>query len=405
MRTELPRALLDTVAGATAERVLRSCVHCGMCNATCPTYQLTGDELDGPRGRIYLLKQALEGNPVTAITQVHLDRCLSCRSCETTCPSGVQYHTLYDIGRELLKTRAPRSWRERTLLAAIRAVAAVPARLRAAVTIGRIFAPLLPQRWRARVPPLATHERFAMRTHPRKMLLLTGCVQSVVASGFNSATARVFDRLGIELVEIAEAGCCGALDFHLDAQSHARERAKRNIDAWWPAIERGAEAIIVNASGCATFLRGYDTVLAGDPTYGPRAARVAQLIRDPVEVLLQSRIATVRRPTEIRIAVHDPCTLQHGLRLGGRVAELLRSLGYDPQPLADAHLCCGSAGAYSIVHADIAEQLRERKLAALTRSAPVAIYTGNIGCWLHLRQGTHLPVRHWIEAVDALCGE
>lgn len=400
MKTELPIELTRTRAGATAERVLRSCVHCGMCNATCPTYQLTGDELDGPRGRIYLIKQALEGKPVSRITERHLDRCLGCRACETTCPSGVEYHKLYEVGREVLKDRTRRSWHDRFVRWGIRTIVPFPGRLRLAVSSARMFRAVLPSRWRAKLSASLPAKKLSARAHARRMVLLSGCAQSVVASRFNAATVRVFDSLGISMVEAPAAQCCGALSFHLDDPAAARTLARRNIDAWWPLVENGAEAIIVNATGCAVFLREYAELLVDDPSYASRAERIAGLIRDPVEVLARDVPVPVRKPQHARITVHEPCTLQHGLRLSGQIAALLGRLGYEPQPVRDAHLCCGSAGAYSLLQPEIASALRKAKLQALTEQRPDAIYTANIGCWMHLSETAEVPVRHWIEAVD-----
>jgi glycolate oxidase iron-sulfur subunit len=400
MQTNLTEEFLRTRAGAVAQQVLRSCVHCGMCNATCPTYQLTGNELDGPRGRIYLLKQALEGQPVGAITQTHLDRCLLCRACETTCPSGVEYHKLYDVGREALRPRISRPWRERILRWLLCAVVPYPRRLRPLVALARVLKPVLPTRASAALPKSVRRTFIAPAQHARRMLLLTGCVQSVLAERFNSATVRVFDRLGIRLTEIAAVQCCGALHFHLDRQEQARELARRNIDAWWPFIEQGAEAIIVNASGCAAFLHEYAALLAGDDGYRDKVQRVAQMIRDPIEILGELQLRALVAPRHPCISVHDPCTLQHGLRLTGRIATLLRSLGFDPQPIRDAHLCCGSAGAYSLLQPEISASLLSAKVTALTQANQAAIYTANIGCWLHLQKASPIPVRHWIEAVE-----
>lgn len=400
MKTELPTELKQTRAGATAERVLRSCVHCGMCNATCPTYQLIGDELDGPRGRIYLIKQALEGQPVTRITERHLDRCLTCRACETTCPSGVEYHKLYEVGRQVVKQRVRRPWTQRFMRQAIQLVVPFPARLRFFMTLGRMFRWMLPRALRAKLSVSAPPEPVTVRSHGRRMLLLPGCVQSVVAAQFNSATIRVFDSLGISIVQASGVQCCGALSAHLDDPAAARDFARRNIDAWWPEVEGGAEAVIVNATGCAVFMREYIDLLSDDPVYATKAARIASLVRDPVEILASELPTARRKPQQSRIAVHEPCTLQHGLRLGGSVTALLARLGFEPQPVRDAHLCCGSAGAYSLLQPDISKALREAKLAALTEHAPATIYTANIGCWMHLSEGTDVPVRHWIEAVE-----
>jgi glycolate oxidase iron-sulfur subunit len=391
MRTDLKSPLAETAAGAVAAEVLRACVHCGFCNATCPTFQITGDELDGPRGRIYLMKQALEGEPVGRLTQHHLDRCLSCRACETTCPSGVEYHRLLDVGRAEISKQVARPWTERLARWAIRALSARPWLLRPLLVLGR----KIPRSARRRRP----HEPLTV-AHSRRMSLLTGCVQSAAAPHFNAATARVFDKVGISLAETPAARCCGAVAFHLDAADEARAHVRRNIDAWTAELDAGAEAIVVNASGCAAFIRDYPDVLRGDPAYARRARRVADAVRDPIEILGQAKPTAARAPDHPRIAVHDPCTLRNGPRLDGAVAALLTSLGYQPQPVADPHLCCGSAGAYSLLQPRFAQRLRADKLTALGAGAPDTLYTANIGCWMHLGGASDAPVRHWIEAVD-----
>ena len=402
MRTRIASPLAETAAGAIAADVLRSCVHCGMCNATCPTYHLTGDELDGPRGRIYLIKQALEGEPVSRLTQIHLDRCLSCRACETTCPSGVQYHRLLDVGREVVAEATPRPWPERLMRAAVRSVSLQSWRLAALMALGRPFKSILPASLRDKLPARVPTGPLPSKVHDRRMTLLKGCVQAAAAPHINAANRRVFDAVGVTLTETPGVGCCGALSFHLDAPEEGRALARHNIDAWTAQLDAGAEAIIVNASGCAAFIRDYPDVLADDPAYAARARRVIAHLKDPVEILTGSPPTPAHPPRDPRIAVHQSCTLRNGPGLGDAPAALLARLGYDPQPVADAHLCCGSAGAYSLLQPDIAKRLRAEKIAALTAGAPRAIYTANIGCWMHLAEGTPTPVRHWIEAVDDL---
>jgi glycolate oxidase iron-sulfur subunit len=432
VRAKVIGPLADTIAGATAEAVLKACVHCGMCNAVCPTFQLTGDELDGPRGRIYLMKGALEGEPVGTETLLHLDRCLECRACESACPSGVEYHRLLDVGRPFVEAKVGRPWEQRVLRDLIRWVTISPGVFRAAAVLGRLFAPVLPENLRRKVailnprPPegrgqgvggsrssatLSPDNAQSVIDSPppptpplggegRKMALLAGCVQSAAAPHFNAAAKRVFGKVGIELTENPAAGCCGAVSFHLDAPHEARAHARRNIDAWLAQIDAGASAVVVTASGCAAFIKDYPDLLAEDPAYADKARRIADLVREPVEVLDGASLTSARLPAEPRIAVHDPCTLRHGLKLGGRVEALLRSLGYDPQPVRDAHLCCGSAGPYSLLQPTFAGALRANKLAALTEHDPAAICTANIGCWMHLAETSPTPVRHWIEAVD-----
>ncbi|MGA0599070.1 glycolate oxidase subunit GlcF [Caulobacter sp. KR2-114] len=404
MRTTLDPKFAATLEGQAADEVLRACVHCGMCNATCPTFQLTGDELDGPRGRIYLMKQVLEGQKAGPITQDHLDACLTCRACETTCPSGVEYHRLLDVGREVVARQVPRPWPERFKRWALRQVAAHPGRLRPLMALGRAFRFALPASLAAKLKAPPPAPSMPARQHVRRMTQLGGCVQPVAAPHFNAVTARVFDACGISLGEAPGAGCCGALSFHLDAQDEARAFARRNIDAWIGELDAGSEAIVVNASGCAAFIADYPDLLRGDPAYADKARRVAAALRDPIQVLEDADLPATAAPAHPRIAVHEPCTLQHGLRLPGRIGRLLTRLGYQPQPVADAHLCCGSAGAYSLLRPDMAEPLRAAKVAALNAHSPSAVYTANIGCWMHLGETSPAPVRHWLEAVDDLIG-
>ena len=402
MRTVLEGPIVGTSGGAIAEQALRACVHCGMCNATCPTYQLTGDELEGPRGRIYLMKSVLEGATPTRLSLDHLDSCLSCRACETTCPSGVQYHRLYDIGHAAVAQAVGRPWGERAQRWGIRRLTTSPRLFRVAVALGRLARFALPEALRAKLPPKVAVGALPQVRHARTMAMLTGCVQSATARHFNAATARVLGRLGITLVEARRAGCCGAVDFHLDAAEAAKARARANLDAWVPLIEDGAEALIVNSSGCAAFIKDYPDVLRDDPAYAGLAKRVAGLVRDPLEVLAGAELIPRRAPADPRIAVHEPCTLQHGLKLTGGIAALLRRLGYDPQPVADSHLCCGSAGAYSLLQPEMSARLKAARQEALNASGPAAIYTANIGCWMQLSHGSPAPVRHWIEAVEAV---
>jgi len=377
-----------------------------MCNAVCPTFQLTGDELDGPRGRIYLMKGALEGEPVSAESLLHLDRCLECRACETACPSGVEYHRLLDVGRPYVEAEVGRPWRERAMRSLLRWLTVQPARFGAALALGRAFAWTLPAALRRKLPkaspsrPIKSGDGASPGSESARMVLLAGCVQAAAAPQFNAAARRVFAKVGVALAESPRAGCCGAVSFHLDAPDEAKAFARRNIDAWSAELDAGASAVVVTASGCAAFIKDYPDLLADDPAYAEKARRVAGLVRDPVEVLDASPLAATHAPAEPRIAVHDPCTLRNGLRLGGRVEALLRRLGYEPQAPRDAHLCCGSAGPYSLMQPAFASALRADKLAALTEHAPAAICTANIGCWMHLAETSPVPVRHWIEAVD-----
>jgi len=395
----------DTHAGRVAGEILRKCVHCGFCTATCPTYQLLGDELDGPRGRIYLIKQVLEGQPVTAKTRLHLDRCLTCRSCESTCPSGVEYGHLLDIGRQLVEDKLKRPLNEALPRALLKTVLPEPALFGPAVALGRVLKPLLPSALADKLPPAAAEAGAwpAKGKHSRRMLALAGCVQPSLAPNINAATARVLDRLGIELFEERKAGCCGAVRHHLNDQAAARADIRRNIDAWWPHVEAGVEAIVVTASGCGVQVRDYGHLLADDADYAAKAARVSALCRDPSEVVAAEAAALDKLlvPAERgKLAFHSPCTLQHGLKIRGVVEGLLTRAGFRLQPVVDAHLCCGSAGTYSVLQAEISGQLRERKLNALNALAPDCVATANIGCLTHLQAGSALPVRHWIELMD-----
>lgn len=401
MQTHLSETSQALARADEAEAILRACVHCGFCNATCPTYQVLGNELDGPRGRIYLIKQMLEGEPVGDTTQQHLDRCLTCRNCETTCPSVVRYHALLDIGRAEAEKHAKRTARERLLRAGLRHVVPRPATFAALLKAGRALRPLLPDTLRDKIPAAApaAAPRPPVR-HARRVLMLEGCVQPSLSPNTNAAAARVLDRLGISVTPAPLAGCCGATEYHLNAQEAGLARARRNIDAWWPAIEAGAEAIVLSASGCGAFVKEYGDLLRFDDAYADKAQRVSALARDIAEAIAAEPLDALVRAGSRRIAFHCPCTLQHAQRLGGVVESLLVRLGFDLTPVADAHLCCGSAGTYSLTQPGIATQLRNNKLDALEASRPDLIVTANVGCQTHLNSAGRTPVRHWIELVD-----
>ena len=414
MQTNLADFIKDTSEGREADAILRTCVHCGFCTATCPTYQLLGDELDGPRGRIYLIKQMLEGQPVTQKTQLHLDRCLSCRSCETTCPSGVKYHRLLDIGRAVAERRVGRSPVEKATRFLLCEALPRPWIFRPAVKIGHWMRPLLPSVLADKVPmpaesaPKPWPQGKAQR---RRMIALAGCVQPTLTPNTNAATARVLDKLGIELFEPAGAGCCGALRYHLNAHEQALDDMRRVIDAWWPHIENGSvEAIVMTASGCGAHVREYGDMFKHDPAYASKAVRIAGMTRDASEVIAaeQVRLAELLRAASAgvgqRVAFHSPCTLQHGQKIRGVVESLLAAAGYELSPVADPHLCCGSAGTYSITQPALSKQLRDNKLAALGAGSPAVFVTANIGCQTHLQSGSATPVRHWIELIDERLG-
>ncbi len=406
MQTSLAEFIRDTPQGREADSILRKCVHCGFCTATCPTYQLLGDELDGPRGRIYLIKQALEGAPVTARTRLHLDRCLTCRACESTCPSGVQYGRLADIGRALIEQRAPRPWAARFVRAALAFALPRTWLFGAALRLGQLVRPLLPAPLKATVPPRApVAGAWPAARHARRMLVLAGCVQPVLAPAVNAAAARVLDLAGVSLLEARGAGCCGAVRFHLNDQDGGRDDMRALIDTWWPAVERGEiEAIVMTASGCGSTVREYPHYLATDLAYREKAARIAALTRDLSEVVAAEARALGERfgaaAPRGRVAFQSPCSLQHGQQIRGVVEALLSRAGYELSPVAEPHLCCGSAGTYSIVQPELALKLRARKLGALQAGVPLQIATANVGCLVHLQAGTETPVRHWIELVD-----
>ena len=401
MQTTFSDAAKRLARAEEAESILRSCVHCGFCNATCPTYQLLGDELDGPRGRIYLIKQVLEGQPASAKTQLHLDRCLSCRNCETTCPSGVDYHNLLDIGRAVVDQAVARPPLQRALRSGLRNLASHPAAFKRLVQLGRSVDSLLPAALKAKLPRSpATAQARPQARHERRVLLLEGCVQPGLAPNTNAATTRVLDRLGISVTPSPEAGCCGAVDYHLDAQARGLERARRNIDAWWPAIEAGAEAIVQTASGCGAFVKDYAKMLHGDVQYASKARRVSELARDLVEVIAAEPLDKLACHSDQLLAVHCPCSLQHAQKLGGSVEALLKRLGFNLSNVPDGHLCCGSAGTYSLTQPQLARQLRDNKLDALESGRPDVIVSANIGCQSHLDGAGRTPVRHWIELLD-----
>jgi glycolate oxidase iron-sulfur subunit len=406
MQTNLAESIRDTPAGREANAILRKCVHCGFCTATCPTYQLLGDELDGPRGRIYLMKLALEGGDVTARTQLHLDRCLTCRACETTCPSGVQYGRLLDIGRRTVDERVPRPVLDRLRRAALAAVLPRRALFSAALGLGRALRPLLPEALRAKVPATAPAPgAWPAPRHSRRMLALAGCVQPALAPDINATAARVLDRAGVSLIEVPGAGCCGAVRFHLNAQGAALDDVRALIDAWWPHVEAGAEAIVMTASGCGAMVREYGHLLADDPQYAAKAKRVSALTRDLCEVIdteMEKLAPALPSVTSggMRVAVHTPCTLQHGQRLSGVIDRILARAGFELAPVPDAHLCCGSAGTYSILQESLSERLKANKLQALQSGMPAFVATANIGCLVHLASGAQVPVRHWIIALE-----
>jgi glycolate oxidase iron-sulfur subunit len=400
VQTELADFIRDTPEGREADAILRKCVHCGFCTATCPTYQLLGDDLDGPRGRIYLIKRALEGAEVTGKTRLHLDRCLTCRACETTCPSGVRYGRLADIGRAVVEARTVRPPWDRFKRWAIAFGMRRTQLFTFALRVGQLARPFLPQALKNKIPRKTTPAgAWPAARHARKMLALAGCVQPALGPSINAAAARVLDRLGISLIEAPGAGCCGALRFHLNKQDEGRDDMRALIDAWWPMVERGEiEAIVMTASGCGVTVREYGELLAHDVRYREKAARISALAKDLCEIVPPA--ALPQRSGRGRVAFQSPCTLQHGQQIRGKVEVLLARAGFELTPVRDGHLCCGSAGTYSLLQPELSAQLRDRKLACLEEGGPQAIATANIGCLAQLQSASKTPVRHWIELID-----
>ncbi|GAC1316321.1 MAG: glycolate oxidase subunit GlcF [Collimonas sp.] len=407
MQTNLADFIKNTREGQEADAILRACVHCGFCTATCPTYQLLGDELDGPRGRIYLIKQVLEGAPATAKTQSHLDRCLTCRNCESTCPSGVEYGRLLDIGRKVVDDQVPRPAAQQLTRKLLKEFLPRPWLFKPAMAAGQLLRPFLPRTLKNKIPEKQDAGAIPRREHIRKMLLLDGCVQPAMAPNINRAAARVFDALGVQLLVAPKAGCCGAIRYHLNDQAGGLDDMRRNIDAWWPYVigsnGDGVEAIVMTASGCGVTVKEYGHLLAADPLYAVKAKAISALTRDLSEILPEFEIELqkkLRGKFPQRVVYHPPCTLQHGQQIRGKVEGLLRGVGVDVQLCADSHLCCGSAGTYSVLQPELSYRLRDNKLEKLQASQPDMIVSANIGCLTHLQSGTQTPVKHWIELLD-----
>ncbi|MBA3477552.1 MAG: glycolate oxidase subunit GlcF [Lautropia sp.] len=419
METNLVDWFKNTPDGVEADAILRACVHCGFCTATCPTYQLLGDEKDGPRGRIYLMKQVMEGAKPTMTTMTHLDRCLTCRNCETTCPSGVRYGRLVDIGRKLVEERVQRPLAQRVVRTALREGLTRRWLFDPAMRVGKMVRPLLPQVLKNKIPVAHDPGPWPTDSHLAKVLLLNSCTQGAMMPGIDRATARVLDRLGVQAVIEPDSGCCGAIRYHLNDHDGGLADARRNIDAWWPYLEAGVEAIVMNASGCGSLVKEYGHLLRNDPAYAERAARVSASTADLIEWLpqrlaglqaaAQARYGAALQPSQPalagrRVAFHPPCTLQHGQGIRGDVERLLTAWGAEVLPVPDSHLCCGSAGTYSVLHPDLSHQLRDRKLDALQSNKPDVILSANMGCLTHLQSGTDAPMMHWIEWLDQAIG-
>ncbi len=411
MQTNLASFIKDSPEGNEADTILRSCVHCGFCLATCPTYQLLDDELDSPRGRIYLMKQMLEGDTPTQKTQLHLDRCLTCRSCETICPSGVRYGRLVDICRNIVEKQVGRNLGATIIRYALLKILPNPRIFAPLFKLGQICRSLLPNRFRDSVPSKTRNAgTWPSARHSRRMLVLEGCVQPTIAPNINAAAARILDKLGISLIAEKNANCCGAVPYHLNAQQEGLDYMRRNIDAWWPHIEneigQGIEAIVMTASGCGVTVKEYGDLLSHDHIYAKKAAHISKLTKDISEIieietrnhpLLDNSMCTTNKS---KLSFHSPCTLQHGLQINGVVEKILINAGLDLTFVQDAHLCCGAAGTYSILQPQLSKQLLRNKIVELESSSPTQIVTANIGCLIHLQSGTSSTIKHWIEVLD-----
>ncbi|MEE9342830.1 MAG: glycolate oxidase subunit GlcF [Gammaproteobacteria bacterium] len=400
MQTRLSEHHRHTDYGQEANRILRKCVHCGFCNATCPTYQILGDERDGPRGRIYQIKNFLEGEDSADQLLTHLDRCLTCRACETTCPSGVEYHSLLHIGRQLAEENTQRSWLEQTKRTVILTLLPNKKLFGALMKLARFARPILPAQIKRKIPPATQKNDFIPRQHKRFVILLEGCVQPDLAPNINHATRRVLDKLGIATVSSPLAGCCGALPYHLSETEKAREMARRNIDAWWPMVKDEAESILINTSGCTPMVKDYISLFPDDSNYRNKAKRVSDLAIDISEYLAKQDLSRLTTKKPKRVAFQSPCSLQHAQQITNLVEPILKQAGFELTTISDPHLCCGSAGTYSLLQPKLSKQLRDNKLQSIEEDDPEIIATANIGCMMHLAEKATVPVKHWIELLD-----
>ena len=401
MQTSISQKYQANLEVKDAESILRSCVHCGFCTATCPTYQLLSDELDGPRGRIYLIKQVLEGNEISRKTQTHLDRCLTCRSCETTCPSGVRYGRLVEIGRSIVDQQVSRNLLERFQRSVLRKILPYPQRFGLLYKSALLLRPLLPASLKRKLPLPLSSANTATVNKQRKMLVLQGCVQSVVTPQTNQAATRILEKLNIQLISADGAGCCGAVSHHLSAVDEGLDFMRRNIDAWWPSIEQGAEAIVMTASGCGAVVKDYAELLKHDEHYANKARKVSELARDISEILGDENLSSAKiNKSSVKVAFHSPCTLQHGQKINGVVEQILSNAGFTLTEVQDSHLCCGSAGTYSILQPTLSQQLLDNKLASLQSEQADIIVTANIGCQMHMASKAEIPVKHWLELLN-----
>jgi glycolate oxidase iron-sulfur subunit len=364
-----------------------------------------GDELDGPRGRIYLIKSMLEGEEVSRQTMVHLDRCLTCRACETTCPSGVEYGKLLDIGRHTVEKKVSRSWNEKLYRFLILQTLPYRKRFKFLLSLGQIFRFVLPVKLKKLIPIKKEKSNAVQyKDHVRKVILFSGCVQPALSPEINKSVIKVLDYFAVSAVEFENEHCCGAMSHHLNASEQALSFMKRNIDLFWPSIEQGAEAIISSASGCGVHIKEYGYLLRNDERYAEKAAKLSSLTKDISEYLQEFNLEklNISKARASEIAFQSPCTLQHGQKLNGLTEKLLSRFGFKMTEVADSHLCCGSAGTYSLLEKEISNKLQKNKIDNLMQGKPEMILTANIGCCQHLQQVSPVPVRHWIEEVAAL---
>ena len=408
MQTKLTESFLATPQGQVANEMLQKCTHCGMCTAVCPTFQLSGNELDSPRGRIYQIKQVLEGTIATPTVQQHLDRCLTCRACETVCPARVEYGKLVEIGRLAVEQQVGRTLMAAAKRYVVRKLMTTPQLFRPLYRAGQVVRPILPESLKSKVMPVQTGGCVPKSEHSRKVLMLEGCVQPSMSPNINYATQRVLDRLGIQTVLPSGAGCCGAVNLHLNAEHDALDNMRRNIDAWYPWLQKGVKTLVVNASGCGVMVKEYGYQLRNDPQYAEKAATVSRAVKDIVELLSveveQIKLLLRQRPSE-KIAYHPPCTLQHGQRLSGSVEALFQALGFTVWLPENKHLCCGSAGTYSLFESEWSMLLKQNKQQTLEQLQPDIVLSANIGCIAHLAEGMGVPVCHWIEYLDEQMAE
>ena len=397
MQTKIENNFLKTEKGQLADKILRSCVHCGFCTATCPTYQILGDELDGPRGRIYQIKEMLEGAAVTKETLTHLDRCLTCRACETTCPSGVEYGHLLEIGRSEVEKRVKRPLSQKLLRKSLLTVLPFTRRFSVLLKLGQLFRPILPKALRKQIPEKVRLAELSLKTHKRKMLILDGCVQPSLSPEINHATQKVLNALDIETISFS--GCCGAINQHLSDEDKALDIIKNNIDRLFLEFDKGIEGIVMTASACGAMFKDYPHLLRNDKQYKEKAEHIADKTFDLTELINGEELKKKLTVSKTKIAVHTPCTLQHAQKLPLSIENILSTCGYQLSPIQDKHLCCGSAGTYSITQPTLSVQLREQRLTGLMAGKPELIATANIGCLHHLDSGSTVPVRHWIEII------